>query len=226
MENIMKRLFIGSTAAVCLTIAFSALSTAQTSTPSLGDYARSVRQNKPQAAKAPAKVYDNDTMPSATTISVVGAAPQTNGDASKNDKDTTQADTQAADAKAGGQSDVKAADAKSGDKSSGDSKAVDKAGDKKTAEVKPGQSPEERQKAFDAWKTRIADQKKKIDQLARELNDYQHNSTLAQVSVWPETQKYGQGLAEKQKALEQAKTGLSDLQEQARKAGVPASVAE
>jgi hypothetical protein len=221
----MKRLFIGSTAAVCLTIAFSALSTAQTSTPSLGDYARSVRQNKPQAAKAPAKVYDNDTIPSATTISVVGTAPQTIGDASKNDKDT-QTDTQAADAKTSGQSDVKAADAKSGDKSTGDSKAVDKAGDKKTAEVKPGQSPEERQKAFDAWKTRIADQKKKIDQLARELNDYQHNSTLAQVSVWPETQKYGQGLAEKQKALEQAKTGLSDLQEQARKAGVPASVAE
>jgi hypothetical protein len=221
----MKRLFIGSTAAVCLTIAFSALSTAQTSTPSLGDYARSVRQNKPQAAKAPAKVYDNDTIPSATTISVVGTAPQTIGDASKNDKDT-QTDTQAADAKTSGQSDVKAADAKSGDKSTGDSKAVDKAGDKKTAEVKPGQSLEERQKAFDVWKTRIADQKKKIDQLARELNDYQHNSTLAQVSVWPETQKYGQGLAEKQKALEQAKTGLSDLQEQARKAGVPASVAE
>jgi hypothetical protein len=221
----MKRLFIGSTAAVCLTIAFSALSTAQTSTPSLGDYARSVRQNKPQAAKAPAKVYDNDTIPSATTISVVGTAPQTIGDASNNDKDT-QTDTQAADAKTSGQSDVKAADAKSGDKSTGDSKAVDKAGDKKTAEVKPGQSLEERQKAFDVWKTRIADQKKKIDQLARELNDYQHNSTLAQVSVWPETQKYGQGLAEKQKALEQAKTGLSDLQEQARKAGVPASVAE
>jgi hypothetical protein len=33
-------------------------------------------------------------------------------------------------------------------------------------------------------------------------------------------------LAEKQKALDQAKTDLNDLQEQARKAGVPASVAE
>jgi vacuolar-type H+-ATPase subunit I/STV1 len=226
MENIMKRLFIGSTAAVCMTIAFSALSTAQTSTPSLGDYARSVRQNKPQAAKAPAKVYDNDTIPSATTISVVGTAPQTVADASKNDKDTTQPDAKTADAKTSDQPDAKTAEAKSTDKSAADSKAVDKAGDKKAAEVRPGQSLEERQKAFDAWKTKIADQKKKIDQLARELNDYQHNSTLAQVSVWPETQKYGQGLAEKQKALEQAKTELSELQEQARKAGVPASVAE
>jgi hypothetical protein len=226
MEKIMKRLFFCSTAAVCLTIALSAVSSAQTSTPSLGDYARSVRQNKPQATKAPAKVYDNDTIPSSTTISVVGTAPQTVADASKNDKDTTQLDAKTADAKTGDQSDVKATDTKASDKPVPESKAVDKTAEKKTAEVKPGQSLEERQKAFDAWKTRITDQKKKIDQLARELNDYQHNSTLAQVSVWPETQKYGQGLAEKQKALDQAKTQLSDLQEQARKAGVPASVAE
>jgi hypothetical protein len=226
MENIMKRLSIGTTAAVCLTIVFSALSSAQTSSPSLGDYARSVRQNKPQTTKAAAKVYDNDTIPPAATISVVGAAPQTRADASKDDKDTTQPDAKTAEAKAGDQPDVKAADAKSSDKSTADSKAVDKAADKKTTEVKPGQSLDERQKTFDAWKAKIADQKKKIDQLARELNDYQHNSTLAQVSVWPETQKYGQGLAEKQKALDQAKAELSDLQEQARKAGVPASIAE
>jgi hypothetical protein len=221
MENIMKRLFIGSTAAVCLTIALNAVSIAQTSTPSLGDYARSVRQNKPQATKAPAKVYDNDTIPSAPTISVVGTAPQTVAE----NKDT-QPEAKTADAKTNNQPDAKAADAKSSDKSAADSKAGDKAAEKKPADVKPGQSLEERQKAFDAWKTKIADQRKRVDQLAHELNDYQHNSTLAQVSVWPETQKYGQGLAEKQKALDQAKTELSDLQEQARKAGVPASVVE
>jgi hypothetical protein len=221
MENIMKRLFISSTAAICLTIACSTLSSAQAQSPSLGDYARSVRQNKPQAAKAPAKVYDNDTIPSATTISVVGAAPQTVAD----NKDTTQPDAKTADAKSSDQPDPKA-DAKPNDKSAADSKAGDKTADKKIAEIKPGQSLEERQKAFEAWAKKIADQKKKIDQLTRDLNDYQHNSTLAQVSVWPETQKYGQGLAEKQKALDQAKSELSDLQEQARKAGVPASIAE
>lgn len=218
----MKRLFIGSTAAIWLTIAFSALSSAQTPTPSLGDYARSVRQNKPQARKAAAKVYDNDTIPSATTISVVGAEPQAVAD----NKDASQPDTKTTDAKTGDQPDVKAADAKSTDKSVVDSKTGDKAADKKTAEIKPGQSLEERQKAFDLWGKKIADQKKKIDQLTRDLNDYQHNSALAQVSVWPQTQKYGQGLAEKQKALDQAKSELNDLQEQARKAGVPASVAE
>ena len=192
----MKRLFLGLTVAICLTIALSAVSNAQDPTPSLGDYARSVRQNKPQATKAAAKVYDNDTIPSAT-ISVVGSA-----DASK---------------KAGETSDKSA---------STESKSADQQADQKANAIKPGQSPEERQKLFDEWKTRIDDQKKKVDQLAHDLNDYQHNSTLAQVSVWPETQKYGQGLAEKQKALEQAKTELSNLQEQARKAGIPSSVAE
>ena len=218
----MKRLLIGSIAAVCLTIALSAISSAQTSDSSLGDYARSVRQNKPQATKAPAKVYDNDTITSAASISVVGASSQAIAD----NKDTSQPDDKSADAKNSDHSEAKAADTKTGDKPAADSKAGDKAADKKTAEIKPGQSLEERQKAFDVWKKKIADQKKKVDQLARELNDYQHNSTLAQVSVWPETQKYGQGLAEKQTALDQAKNELSDLQEQARKAGVPASVAE
>lgn len=218
----MKRVLLGSTVAICLTFALSALSNAQDSAPSLGDYARSVRHNKPQATKGAAKVYDNDTIPSATTISVVGAAPQTVAD----NKDASQAESKTSDVKSGDPSDAKAADPKASDKSMVDSKAGDKAADKKTAEIKPGQSLEERQKVFEAWAKKFADQKKKIDQLTRDLNDYQHNSTLAQVSIWPETQKYGQGLAEKQKALDQAKSELSDLQEQARKAGVPASIAE
>jgi hypothetical protein len=208
MENIMKRVFLESTVAMCLTIALSALSNAQTSTPSLGDYARSVRQSKPQATKAAAKVYDNDTIPSSTTISVVGSAPQAVADDSKKAGDDKTSDK------------ATSAEAKAGDHKS------DQKAELKADAIKPGQSLEERQKLFDEWKKRIADQKKKVDQLTHDLNDYQHNSTLAQVSVWPETQKYGQGLAEKQKALDQAKTELSNLQEQARKAGVPSSVAE
>jgi hypothetical protein len=207
MENIMKRVVFGSMAAIFM-IALSVMAGAQAQSASLGDYARSVRQNKPQATKAPAKVYDNDNLPSAT-ISVVGA-PATSTDAAKDSKDSQQPD------------------AKADDKTAASTpKTGEKAAEKKAAtEIKPGQSPEERQKAFDGWKTRIADQKKKVDQLAHDLDDFQHNSTLAQVSLWPETQKYGQGLADKQKALAQAKAELSDLQEQARKAGVPASVAE
>lgn len=188
----MKRVVLGSMAAIVLMIALSTIAGAQAQSASLGDYARSVRHNKPPATKPPAKVFDNDNLPSAT-ISVVGGASQTGTDAAK---------------------------------AAGSGLKTDEKADNKQPEIKPGQSPEERQKAFDGWKTRIADQKKKVDALAHDLDDFQHNSTLAQVSVWPETQKYGQGLADKQKALAQAKADLSDLQEQARKAGVPASVAE
>lgn len=205
----MKRVVLSSMAAILFMIALSAVAGAQAQSASLGDYARSVKKNKPQATKAPAKVYDNDNLPS-TTISVVGASAPTATDAAKGTKDSAQPD------------------AKTDDKTvASTSKPDEKAAEKKTAtEIKPGQSPEDRKKVFDSWKSRIADQKKKVDQLAHDLDDFQHNSTLAQVSVWPETQKYGQGLADKQKALAQAKAELSDLQEQARKAGVPASVAE
>lgn len=209
----MKRVFLGSTATVCLMIALSTMSTAQTPTAPLGDYARSVRRNKPQEKKAPAKVYDNDTMPSATTISVVGTAPEIRADAAKDNTNHP---------------DAKAVDAKPNDKAAtSDAKTADKKAEQKApSEIKPGQSLEEREKVFDGWKKRIADQKKKIDQLTHDLNDFQHNSAVAQVSLWPDTQRYGQGLADKQKALDQAKAELSDLQEQARKAGVPASLTE
>ena len=204
----MKRVVFGSMAAIFM-IALSVMAGAQAQSASLGDYARSVRQNKPQATKAPAKVYDNDNLPSAT-ISVVGATAPLATDAAKDAKDSQQPD-------------VKADDKTAASTPKADEKSAEK---KASTEIKPGQSPEERQKAYAGWKTRIADQKKKVDALAHDLDDFQHNSTLAQVTVWPETQKYGQGLADKQKALAQAKAELSDLQEQARKAGVPASVAE
>lgn len=206
----MKRVIPGSIFAIFCMVVSSTLAGAQAQSPSLGDYARSVRKSKPQATKAPGKVYDNDNLPNAPVISVVGAKPETPADASSENKDSKQPDVKADDKNA-----------------TSTSKPAEKTDDKKTsAEIKPDQSIEDRQKAFDGWKKQIADKKKQIDQLAHELDDYQHNSTLAQVSVWPETQKYGAGLADKQKALAQAKAELSDLQEQARKAGVPASVAE
>jgi LAS superfamily LD-carboxypeptidase LdcB len=41
---------------------------------SLGDYARTVRKNKPDTATT-SKVYDNDNLPTTETLSVVGPAP-------------------------------------------------------------------------------------------------------------------------------------------------------
>jgi hypothetical protein len=206
----MKRVILCSMMAAFLTVGLSAELKAQTSTPSLGDYARTVRHSKPQPTKASAKVYDNDNIP-ATTISVVGHAPQTVADASKSETDSKRADS-------------KTADASGSDKTTSiDSKTSEK---KVASEIKPGESLEDRQKVIAGWKKRIEDQKKKVEQLTHDLNEFQHNSTLAQVSVWPETQKYNQGLADKQKTLDQAKAELSALQEQARKAGVPAAAVE
>src|SRR5438067_12799414 len=70
-ENIMRRVGPGAISFVFFIFASCAMAVAQTQSPSLGDYARSVKKSKPQEAKT-AKVYDNDTMHSATTISVVG----------------------------------------------------------------------------------------------------------------------------------------------------------
>ncbi len=198
----MKRVILALVAAVFATIGLSAAAAAQTSSPSLGDYARSVRQTKSQDIKTSPKVYDNDNLPSAT-ISVVGGASKS-GAQPGNDNG------------GGVQSTNGPSAADSNNEKSADQKE----------KVSPGQSLQDRQKVFDGWKSRIDDQKKKIDQLAHDLDSYQHNSTMAQVSVWPQTQQYGEKLAEKQKALDQAKAQLSDLQEQARKAGVPASVSE
>jgi hypothetical protein len=198
----MKRVILALVAAIFAAIGLGAAAVAQTSSPSLGDYARSVRQTKSQDTKIPAKVYDNDNLPSAT-ISVVGGASKSVAQPGNDNASGVQSNNGSS---TSDQNNQKSANPKE--------------------KVSPGQSLQDRQKVFDAWKSRIDDQKKKIDQLSHELDTYQHNSTMAQVSVWPQTQQYGAKLAEKQKALDQAKAQLSDLQEQARKAGVPASASE
>jgi hypothetical protein len=210
MENIMKRLALASTAAALFTFAACTLAGAQAQAPSLGDYARSVRKTKPEATKN-AKVYDNDNLPSAPTISVVGSSSETASEARKDDPNGATADKNANDKMA-------ASDTKT------QANAEEK--QKASADIKPGQSPEDREKAYGVWKQRIDEQKKKIDQLSRDLDDFQHNTAMPQVSSWPDNQKYAQGVADRQKALDQAKAQLNDLQEQARKAGVPSSVAE
>jgi hypothetical protein len=96
--------------------------------------------------------------------------------------------------------------------------------DKNKGEIKPGQSPEERQKAYAYWQKRVQQREGRIDQLTRELDDLKRNVPAAVIMhLWPEDQKYLQILADKQKALEQAKGDLNEFQEQARKSGVPSS---
>jgi hypothetical protein len=95
--------------------------------------------------------------------------------------------------------------------------------DENSQKAEPGQSLKERQEVYNSWKQRIADQKKVIDKLTHELDDIKNNATMPQAPVWPYNQKYQDGVTAKQKEIDAARAQLSDMQEQARKAGVPSS---
>ena len=174
---------------------------------SLGAYARTVRKDKKPAT---AKQFDNDNLPTNDKLSVVGVAPGAG-------------DGQAA-AVNGGQ----------------DAGPSDKKAEDKPPAIQPGESPQDRQKTYDDWKDRIAAQKAKMDLLARELvveqREYQLRAAamyadagnrLRSSGTWDkEDADYKKKIDEKKKAADAAKQQLEDMQENARKAGVPSSVRE
>jgi len=194
----------------------AALASAQTQTQPLGDYARAAKKAKAStAAKEPAKIYDNDNLPKATSISVVGdaaasASADPNGASAENNTDNTPKQ-----------------DAQSADK-------------KKEPELKPGQSVEERQKALDAWKDKLAGEQEKINKLSHELEIAQREHDIKAAEFYANTaervqnpnafreqdDKYKKEIADKQKLLDDEKAKLNDLQDDARKAGAPSSVIE
>jgi hypothetical protein len=175
-------------------------------------------------------VYDNDNLPTSSSLSVVGQESNTDADkdsksqAKDGDKDAT-----------GKTADGKSADAKSADGKS----AADKKSDK-DAEMKSGQSAEDREKALAALKVKLDDQKKQIDLLARELDVLKREHDIKQTEFYADTArrvqnpngfvaedaKYKTQIADKQKALDAAKQKLTDMQEDARKSGAPNSVAQ
>jgi hypothetical protein len=172
-------------------------------TESLGDYARTIRKEKDKQPPT-SKKYDNDNLPRNDSLSVVGNAPEQPADnaAAAN---TEQPSAEAAPATAPAASAPSAA--------------------------------AEQQKTNDSWKERIADQKNQIELMSRELDVMQREyrlraaafyadagNRLRNSGAWDkEDAQYKQQIAAKQKAIDAAKQQLSDLQEQARKAGVPSS---
>jgi hypothetical protein len=162
----------------------------------LGDYARSVRKEKVEEKPVPAaRTFDNDNLPKDDALSVVGPAAE----AAPQDGQATGAQP-----------------------------APDKEAASAAAE----------QKKYDGWKAKIADQKQQIDLLSRELDVLQRESRLRAAAfysdagnrlrnsaAWDKEQRqYQDQIAQKQKAVDDAKKQLDDMQEQARKAGVPASM--
>ncbi len=198
-------------------------SNSQNAGSSLGDYARQVRKS-PATGKP--KVFDNDNLPREDKLSVVGQAP---------------ADTPAADTSA----DAKPADTSSAAPAAGDAKAQT---DNKTAapaqttgsDKAAAEDPAVKQAAWKQWGEKIAGQKDQIDLLTRELSVLQKEYQLRAAAMYADAgsrlrnsgdwdkqdAQYKQQIADKQKALDDANQKLADLQEEARKAGVPSSIAE
>src|SRR6201987_6012882 len=179
---------------------------------SLGQYARQVR--KEPDSKGKPKVFDNDNLPKTDKLSVVGNA-------------TAPAPEPAAEGKPAETANATA-----------ENEAKAQAATPPTDTSKMDQAAKEA--AWKQWGDRIADQQKQIDLIQRELDvlqrEYQVRAAAMYADVgnrlrnsadWDKQDaQYKQQIADKQKELEHAKQKLEELQEQARKAGVPSSIRE
>ena len=197
----MKRITNFSLAAAMLVGTFAGAA-AQTQQP-LGDYARSARKDKEKDQKS-AKKYDNDNLPVNDKLSIVGPA---------------QPESPAAGTAPAGPADAATP-------APGAAKAPDSAAD--------------RQKLNDDWKAKITAQKDQINLASRELDVAQREYRLRAAAMYAdagnrlrnsgtwdkEDVQYKQQIAQKQKAVDDAKKKLDDMQEQARKAGASASARE
>ena len=203
---------------VLMAVAMSAIAGAQSqSQTSLGDYARAVKKTQP--AKAPAKiVYTNDNLPDRSGLSVVGKTTDASANQGK-DSDATK-------------------DAPAADNATDADKDKDK--DKDKAELKPGQTTAEHDRALAALKSKLDEQKGKVDLLSRELavlqGEYQLKATNFANNPQQRVQnsggfdiegaKYRQQIADKQKDVDAAKAVLTAMQDEARKSGAPASAVQ
>lgn len=219
----MKRITLIATVGIFTATLFATLAVAQDSAP-LGDYARQVRKQKDRQALA-GKKFDNDNLPVADKLSVVGQAPAENTDPSAA-ATSGDAATLGGEAKA-----APAADATKPDSASG----AEPAGKKS-----PEDEGAQKQKMYKEWQTKLQGQQNQIDTLAHELDlanrEYRLRAAafyadagnrLRNAGTWDkEDAQFKEQIADKQKKLDDAKKQLEDLQEQARKAGVPSSMRE
>ena len=183
----------------------------------LGDYARAVRKEKKQEKLESGKRFDNDNLPKADTLSVVG---KTADESAPNSGNATSQATQ---------------DNAQSQKAQSEQKTEESA---KMPESKPGEPAKDRQKMYDDWKKKIFAQQEQVNLLTREMDVMQREyrlraaafyadagNRLRNAGSWDkEDTQYKQQLAEKQKTLDTAKEDLQDLKERARKAGVPSSM--
>jgi hypothetical protein len=202
---------------------------------SLGTYARQVR--KDPATKAKPKVFDNDNLPTTDKLSVIGPTAAATTDNSTEIKAPDSTGTAAATSETKATGEIKAA----GETKPAEAKAPtdDKALPKDTAKA-AAEEESAKQAALKQWGDKLAAQKDQIDLLARELDVLQREYQIRAAAMYADVgnrmrnsadwdkqdAQYKQQIADKQKALDDAKQKLEDMQEEARKAGVPSSVRE
>jgi len=188
---------------------------------SLGDYARQVRKD-PGQAKAKPRVFDNDNLPKDDKLSIVGQPSTATADSSAK---TTEPEANAA------------APASGENKATPETKA---ASETKAATKSPSEEAAEQQAAWKQWQQKITAQKEQIDLLQRELDVLQREYQIRAAAFYADAgnrlrnsgswdkqdAQYKQQIADKLQAVEGAKQKLDDMQEEARKAGVPAAMRE
>lgn len=177
---------------------------------SLADAARAHRKQKEAKPVAVREVFTNDNLPRTETISTVGApAAEPDGSAPPQ----TPADP-----------------------------AADQPAEKdgKPAEAKIGDSAAQRQKAWEVWRDKISKQKQSVDQLQKDADEAGKDNQLrantymgsAQSRIFGGAEEAKAEIATKEqteqrkKAIDAAKQKLDDMQEEARRAGVPSSFRE
>ena len=178
---------------------------------SLGEYARQVRKTSGPAAKP--KVFDNDNLPKDDRLSVVGKP------------EGSEEQPKAEEAPAANAANQPAADGKA------------------ATAANPGNVPSDpkaREEALKQWSDKLSQQKDQVDLMNRELDVLQREYQIRAAAIYADVgnrlrnssdwdkqdAQYKQQIADKQKAIEDAKHKMDDLEEEARKAGVPSSVRE
>ena len=167
-----------------------------------------------------ANAQTGDNLPTNDKLSVVGEAPAPlAADASA---DKTEAPGNAAPA-------------------DGQPKAAEGANAQAAATAQPAKDPLlEKQKADQQWQKKLQDAQSQIDMLTRELDvanrEYRLRAAafyadagnrLRNSGAWDkEDEQFKEQIAAKQKAIDDAKKSFEDMQEQARKAGVPSGMRE
>jgi hypothetical protein len=220
----MKRIMNIGLGFVFVLSAFFLTCTAGAQTPSqpkdqssLGDYARKVKKDTGAPAGKP-KVFDNDNLPKDDKLSVVGQPPVAEAKTAKAEDAAAEKPIAPADGKATSEGKVAA----------------------QTKPATPEDEKAKKQAEWKGWQDKITAQKDQVTLAGRELDVTQREYQLRAAAMYAdagnrmrnatqwdkEEANYKQQIADKQKALDEAKQKLEDMKEEAHRAGVPSSMTE